>query len=145
MSFAGPNAFRSGVRPSRVLTEEEDVEVRESVFDCGLDFNLDDGKPQIIIGNRHTGCRADYYPRRGNTPPRFVFFHGFNMFSTMCGCITKGDPKTITHDVPPELLEHGIMLVTERGLETKIASIIMMKLFLGLYIPESLRGSFLEG
>lgn len=145
MSFAGPNPMRDGVRPSRILSEDEDAEVRDWVYDCGFDYRQEDGFPQVLIGNKHTGCRAEYFPRRGQQPTIFAFYHGFMDFSTSCGCLVRSEPEGTTYGLPEELSGHGLRLVAELGLETKHASMVIMKLFLGLYVPKPLRGSFPEG
>lgn len=75
----------------------------------------------------------------------FAFHHGSILFGTTCGCLIQARPGTVTYDVPANLAEHGIQLVKELGLETKYASVVVMKLFLGLYVPASLRGSFPDG
>ncbi|KAH6661318.1 hypothetical protein BKA67DRAFT_654438 [Truncatella angustata] len=145
MSFAGPNAIRDGVRPSNVLSKEDDGLVQYEVFDCGHAYIPQEGMPQVFIGNKYTGCRAEYFPRRGRQPAKFLFYHGYDPSVTAaCGCLTKSQPKTITCDLPRALAEHGVGLVSQKRLETKMASIVVMKLFLGLYVPESLQGPFFE-
>ncbi|KAF7534627.1 hypothetical protein G7054_g6046 [Neopestalotiopsis clavispora] len=146
MSFAGPNPEREGIRASKVLSREDDAEVRDGIFDRGYDHDPKDGLPQVMIGNSHTGCHGSYFPRAHGRAARFTFRHGtFKNAATKCGCLVKGGPGALTEELPKELVEHGIKLHTEQKLETKFASIIMAKLFLGLYVPESVRGSFPEG
>ncbi|ETS75727.1 hypothetical protein PFICI_12671 [Pestalotiopsis fici W106-1] len=145
MSFAGPNPERDGIRASKVLSKEDDAEVRDGIFDRGYDHDPKDGLPQVMIGNSHTGCQGSYFPRANGRAARITFRHGSLKRATKCGCLVKSGPGAFTDDLPKELVEHGVKLVAEQKLETKFASIIMMKLYLGLYVPESVRGTYPEG
>ncbi|KAK6218003.1 hypothetical protein LQW54_003061 [Pestalotiopsis sp. IQ-011] len=134
MSFAGPNPERDGIRPSKVLSKEEDIEVREGILDGGFGYNEKDGVPQIIIGNTHTGCLGAYFPRRNGREAMITFDHCSMEFATTCGCLIKGKAGESTQEFPEGLVEHGIKLVMEHGVETKFATIIMIKLFLGFLL-----------
>lgn len=145
MSFAWPKPERDGIRPSKVLSKEEDIEVREGILDRGFGYNEKDGLPQIMIGNTHTGCLGAYFPRRDGREAIITFDHCSMEFATTCGCLIKGKAGESTQEFPEKLVDHGIKLVMEHGIETKFATIIMIKLFLGLYIPRSVRGPFPRG
>ncbi|KAK8064418.1 hypothetical protein PG994_007056 [Apiospora phragmitis] len=61
-----------------------------------------------------------------------------------CGCMVRGAPETSTLDIPPRLDEYRLELILGIGrsgikMEPKLAAMVVMKLFLGMEVPEVLR------
>lgn len=61
-----------------------------------------------------------------------------------CGCMVRGEPETSTYDIPPRLDEYRLELILGIGksgikMEPKLAAMVVMKLFLGMEVPEVLR------
>ncbi|KAK7913875.1 hypothetical protein PG985_011578 [Apiospora marii] len=61
-----------------------------------------------------------------------------------CGCMVRGEPETSTFDIPPRLDEYRLELILGIGksgikMEPKLAAMVVMKLFLGMEVPEVLR------
>lgn len=138
-----PSPRRDGVLQSRVLPKEIEAELRVDVLDGG--FIPRDGNPQIIIVNQKTGCRGHYYPKGsgGEEEKKFVFWHDRNQTTAECACLVKSAADTdLTWEVPDELENWRLWLITELHLEPKFVAMVLIKLYLGMYVPEPLNGLF---
>lgn len=152
-SSAGSYYSPARPRPSRTLSPELEDELRVLVFDVGDGrFN---GEPTLVVGNPDTNCHAVFWAKPDRT--EFVFHHGrlrerADPTSTLettnrdkrCGCVVRGEPETSTLDMPPRLDEYRLELIMGIGrggikMEPKLAAMVVMKLFLGMEVPEVLR------
>ncbi|KAK8121681.1 hypothetical protein PG984_010351 [Apiospora sp. TS-2023a] len=69
---------------------------------------------------------------------------GYDNNDKCCGCVVRGEPETSTFDIPPRLDEYRLELILGIGksgikMEPKLAAMVVMKLFLGMEVPEVLR------
>jgi hypothetical protein len=134
---------RDGVLRSKVLPREIEAELRVDVLDGG--FVSRDDNPQVIITNHATGCRGHYYPNRTQDGQKmFVFWHSQMVDDAIkCDCIIKSEPGSAMTWVIPEVLDKWrTWLVTELNLESKFVAMVVVKLYLGMYVPEPLNGPF---
>jgi hypothetical protein len=126
----------SGPVSSRTLPKELEDEIRSMVFDKGN--GPADKKPQLIIGNRDTGCHGVFYERADGS--EFIFYHSMD-HKDPCGCIVKGEPGSSTWQIPQALDDHRIWLIflSDPCMEPVLAAMVVMKLYLGLHVPEQFR------
>ncbi|KAI0009593.1 hypothetical protein F4779DRAFT_617488 [Xylariaceae sp. FL0662B] len=96
-------------------------------------------EPHIIIGNVESGCHGLYFVRPDGT--EFVFHHASLKYATQCRCLERGEPGDMTLQLPDYLDYHRLQLIVGRGprMEPKLAAMVVMKLFLGMDVPEPLR------
>ncbi|KAK8850980.1 hypothetical protein PGQ11_013459 [Apiospora arundinis] len=140
-------------RPSKTLSAELEDDLRVLVFDVGDGaFN---GEPTLIVGNPDTNCHAVFWAKPDRT--EFVFHHGrmkeradptstleTTNYDKECGCMVRGENETSTFHIPPRLDEYRLELILGIGrggikMEPKLAAMVVMKLFLGMEVPEVLR------
>lgn len=123
-------------RPSRKLPRELENELKVGVFDQGDDqYN---GDPQLIIANSESGCYGLCHMRPEGTG--FIFHHASIAYATTCGCLDKMNPGCMSLQIPAELDLYRVKLITTPPyrMEPKFAAMVVMKLFLGLKVPEQL-------
>ncbi|KAI2610586.1 hypothetical protein GGR54DRAFT_373932 [Hypoxylon sp. NC1633] len=132
MSFAPPQP----PKPSKTLSRELEVELRVGVFDQA-DGSDDD--PQLIIGNIESGCYGLCHIKGAKTT--FIFHHVRMSQATKCRCLVRGKLGDKTTQIPDELKAHRDQLTVSgrHQMEPKLAAMVVMKIFLGLQVPEQLR------
>ncbi|KAI4865951.1 hypothetical protein F4820DRAFT_469316 [Hypoxylon rubiginosum] len=122
---------------SRRLPREIEDELKVGFFDSG--DSSDAVMPQLIIGNGESCCHGVYYQKPDG--PEFAFHHAKGVYNTTCGCLIECKPDDETLQLPAELELHRLKLMF-RGpykMEPKFAAMVVMKLFLGMEVPEQLR------
>ncbi|KAJ8111373.1 hypothetical protein ONZ43_g5636 [Nemania bipapillata] len=132
---------RTGPKRSKHLPEVIERELRILVLDAVEDSRAPGGEvPQLIIGNPESGCHGTYF--HGHDGIEFFFHHCQMKFATECKCIAK-DTSGETYQIPDELDRYRIQLIRGRKvpfrLEPKLAAMVIMKIFLGMHVPEELR------
>lgn len=127
---------------SQTLPREVEDQIRVLVFDRG-NARKDDS-PRLIVGNTETACHGLYYARRHGV--EFVFHHRRLRTSPGCHCLIPGESNSTTFQISQELDEHRLRLigVDEPRMEPELAAMVIMKLFLGIQVPEPFRGQFRE-
>ncbi|KAI1458110.1 hypothetical protein F4805DRAFT_457023 [Annulohypoxylon moriforme] len=133
MAFRPKQLYKRAGTPQERLEDE----IRVGVFDQGnVPHN---GDPQLIVPNGRSGCYGLYFI----TPEgvEFIFHHAIMKFATTCGCLTKMKPGESTMQISAELDEHRLRLIRQRPyrLGPKLAAMVIMKLFVGLEVPEVFR------
>ncbi|KAI8631556.1 hypothetical protein F5Y19DRAFT_463266 [Xylariaceae sp. FL1651] len=132
---------RTGPKPSKYLPKKLEDELRAVVFDAVDGFPSIGEAPKIIIGNGVSGCYGLYYHEPDGT--EFIFHHWTMQFATGCKCLVRRMPKDTTTQLPEDLDKLRIRLIRGKDvpfrLEPKLAAMVVMKLFLGLPVPEQLR------
>ncbi|KAK7986986.1 hypothetical protein PG996_006406 [Apiospora saccharicola] len=153
-------------RLSKTLPRDVEEELRVLCFDMGDGaFN---GAATLIVGNPDTNCHAVFWAKPDRTEfvfhhgrlkekssdPNKSFSSSCSDTSSMssgydntdkcCGCMVRGEPETSTFDIPPRLDEYRLELILGIGksgikMEPKLAAMVVMKLFLGMEVPEVLR------
>ncbi len=133
-----------GIRTSKYIPWQLEKELRQLVFDAGHVPN-DDDYPQLIVGNAGSSCHGTYYV--GPDGVYFVFHHNKHGPRKPCKCFVRGDPNIPTYELPQELDEYRIRLIEGKEpirMEPLFAAMVIMKLFLGMEVPEEVRGPFRE-
>ncbi|KAI1208285.1 uncharacterized protein F4807DRAFT_462006 [Annulohypoxylon truncatum] len=125
---------RQPSRLSRTPLQGLEDEIKVGVFDQGnVPYN---GDPQLIVPNGRSGCYGLYLI----TPEgvEFIFHHATMKFATTCGCLTKMNPGETTFQLSAALDDYRLRLIRQKQyrIGPKLAAMIVMKLFLGLEIPE---------
>ncbi|KAI3318959.1 hypothetical protein HD806DRAFT_539664 [Xylariaceae sp. AK1471] len=140
-----PRKRSTGPKPSKCLPKKIENELRILVFDAVDEFRPIGGKaPEIIIGNTESGCHGLCFHKPDGT--QFVFHHTKMQFATECKCLVPaapGDGDKMTYQLPQNLDRYRIRLIRGRNvpfrLEPRLAAMVVMKLFLGMAVPEPLR------
>ncbi|KAI0178592.1 hypothetical protein GGR52DRAFT_569502 [Hypoxylon sp. FL1284] len=131
MSFGPPRPPRR----SRRLPRELEDEIKSEVFEVDDGPNIED-TPHLIVGNRDSCCHGVCYVTPEGT--EFFFHHAKGKYNTECGCIIKCEPDEETLELPQELRIHRLRLMYRSvyRMEAKFASMVVMKIFLGIEVPE---------
>ncbi|KAI0534734.1 hypothetical protein GGR58DRAFT_520116 [Xylaria digitata] len=137
-----------GPKPSRHLPKAVERELRIGVLDAVEEFHATGGNsPQIIIGNLESGCHGIYFHRPSGT--EFIFHHCKMKYATGCKCIARAAVGETTYQIPPHLDKYRLGFILGRNvpfrLEPKLAAMVVMKIFLGMSVPEPLQLTISEG
>ncbi|CAJ2500495.1 Uu.00g033480.m01.CDS01 [Anthostomella pinea] len=129
-------------RTSKYLPPELENELKVHVFIQEALASSYLSGPQLIIGNVDSGCHAVFHENEDGT--RFYFHHARMVYGTGCRCIAKGERGDISEQIPAELDSHRIQLILGEGpsghrMEPKFSAMVVMKIFLGMDVPEELR------
>jgi hypothetical protein len=132
-------AHMTGPVRSRRLSPEVEDELRIDVMDGQV--KTSDTVPKLIIGNDATGCHAVMYNRAAGMA--FAFHHGKMQFATECRCLIR-HPAEGDEDAEKEWRElsaeaEALMTTLQCHMEGKFAAMVLIKLVLGMKVPESLR------
>ncbi|KAK5625125.1 hypothetical protein RRF57_000841 [Xylaria bambusicola] len=69
-------------------------------------------------------------------------------YATQCKCLTQAAAGEATHQLPDDLDQYRIRLIQGQGvpypLEPRLAAMVVMKIYLGMKVPEPLKMSCLE-
>ncbi|KAI2469624.1 hypothetical protein F4781DRAFT_442532 [Annulohypoxylon bovei var. microspora] len=121
---------------SQTLLQGLEDDLRVGVFDQGDGpYN---GDPELIVPNGRSGCFGLYLITPDGV--EFIFHHATMKHATTCDCLTKMNPGDTTFQIPAELDDHRLRLMQQRPyrMGPKLAAMVIMKLFLGLEVPEPL-------
>lgn len=128
---------------SKHLSSTLENELRTLVFDSGKIEEGNRDRLQLIIGNAQTCCQGFYYV--GPEGVEFEFHHNKMIPHQPCACFVRGKPDTSFWQLPQELNEYRVRLI-EGGepvqMEPLFAAMAVMKVFLGMELPEELHCPF---
>lgn len=132
------------IKRSKYLPKKLENELRGLVIDAGQARNHDD--PQLIVMNPDTCCHGVYHVGRRGV--EFFFHHNkWGGKHRPCECFVKGGPSSPTLRLPPELDAYRIRLIEGREpirMEPLYAAMVIMKIFLGMKLPEEIQPPFEE-
>lgn len=126
------------VKRSKYLSQELEKELRRLVLDagdgpCGL-------SPQLIVANPDSYCHGLYYVQPDGV--EFMFHHNKIQNYGPCACFIPGEPDSFYSQLPQELDDYRIRLIEGSEsiqIEPLFAAMVIMKIFLGLEVPEAFR------
>ncbi|KAI1141804.1 hypothetical protein F5Y05DRAFT_423489 [Hypoxylon sp. FL0543] len=124
------------IRESERIPWELEEALREGVYDRGDDaYN---GEPDLIITNPESGCFGVCHLNPEGTS--FIFHHQAMACATTCKCFIRGRTGDTTFQIPRELESFRMQLIVLEPyrMEPKFATMAVMKLFLGLKVPDEL-------
>ncbi|KAH8168098.1 hypothetical protein CIB48_g123 [Xylaria polymorpha] len=136
---------RAGPTLSRYLPRTIESELRTQVLDAVDDYRTSREKnsPQLILMNTESGCHGTYSHRHDGVV--FVFHHCKTAYATtQCQCLVRSSAGEPTYQIPQDLDDHRMNLIFGRyshvpwRLESKLAAMVTMKLFLGMEVPAPL-------
>ncbi|KAL7622537.1 hypothetical protein AAE478_008044 [Parahypoxylon ruwenzoriense] len=121
----------------RPLPRELEDELRVLVFE--QDGGLYNGDPQLIVGNSDSGCYGLCFLSQTGT--EFIFHHCNMKYATECKCIVRGEAGDSTMQIPNNLDNHrlGLIFLEPFKMRPRFAAMAIMKLFLGIDVPEPFR------
>lgn len=129
------------IKRSKYLPFKLEQELRRLVFDAGEGQSGD--APQLIIGNSDSCCHGVYHARSDGV--EFIFHHNKLRPHGPCACFVQGEPDTFFFQLPEALDEFRVRLVEGKEpvqMEPLYAAMVIMKLFLGMELPEELGVTF---
>ncbi|KAI0139064.1 hypothetical protein F4776DRAFT_617921 [Hypoxylon sp. NC0597] len=124
------------VRQSKMLPWAMENELREGVFEKGDGSSNED--PDLIIKNPQSGCFGVCHLAPEGTS--FVFYHESMANVEACTCYI-GPERGPVFEIPRRVVPLRMRLMGIIGpcrMELKYAAIIIMKLFLGIKVPDEL-------
>ncbi|KAI2631271.1 hypothetical protein GGS21DRAFT_524095 [Xylaria nigripes] len=130
----------TGPKPSKYIPKDMENELRVLVMDAVEGFPIPIANfPQLIIGNVESGCHGVYL----YNPTKFAFHHCKMECATQCKCVVQDTHVESTYRLPADLEEYRQCLINGTNvpfrLESKLAAMVVMKIFLGMVVPEPLR------
>ncbi|KAH9883855.1 hypothetical protein F4778DRAFT_615633 [Xylariomycetidae sp. FL2044] len=136
------SAYSRLPRPSRFLSRALEDALRVGVFDQEPTGPNDD--PMMIIPNGGSGCHAIMYERADGI--ELVFHHQEMVYASGCRCVVRGAKGAPTLDLPEDLDLHRVGLIfginrDKVQMESRLAAMVVMKVFLGLDVPEVMKMS----
>ncbi|KAI0836353.1 hypothetical protein F5Y06DRAFT_298716 [Hypoxylon sp. FL0890] len=127
---------KPSTRQSQRIPWELEEALRVGVFDRG--DKAYNGDPDLTIGNPQSGCFGVCHLAPEGT--RFIFHHQSMARAKKCNCFIRGKMGGKTSQIPRELesLRMYLIVLGPYRMEPKFAAMVVMKLFLGLEIPDGI-------